>query len=57
MVSSSDSAEADIQGAHSAGVSSIYLRHGRDWTVGIPEPTAFADNFGEAVDIVLASAT
>ena len=49
-----DSAEADVQGAHNAGIRSIYLRHGRGWTPGIAEPTAFADSFGEAVDIALA---
>lgn len=50
-----DSAEADIQGAHDFGIRSVYLRHGRDWTPGIAAPTAFADSFGEAVDVVLAS--
>ncbi|MGA4670939.1 HAD family hydrolase [Propionibacteriaceae bacterium Y1923] len=50
-----DSAEADIQGAHNAGINSVYLRHGRDWTPGIPAPTAFADSFSEAVDTVLTS--
>lgn len=52
-----DSAEADIQGAHNVGIPSVYLRHGRDWTPGIVAPTAFADSFGEAVDIILASSS
>ncbi|MGA4506928.1 HAD family hydrolase [Propionibacteriaceae bacterium G1746] len=50
-----DSAEADVQGAHSAGLRSIWLRRGRDYPEGVVAPTAMADSFSEAVDIVLTS--
>lgn len=47
-----DSAEADVAGAHAAGVRSVYLRRGRPWTATVPEPTAYADSLAEAVAIV-----
>lgn len=50
-----DSAEADIAGAHAAGIASVYLSRGRSWTASVAEPTAFADSLGEAVRVALAS--
>lgn len=48
-----DSAEADIAGAANAGISSIWLHRGRTYPSGLPEPTARAASFAEAVEIVL----
>ena len=44
-----DSAEADIAGAHAAGLASVYLSRGREWTPDIEPPTAFADSLLDAV--------
>ncbi|WP_420112950.1 HAD family hydrolase [Pseudactinotalea sp.] len=50
-----DSAEADIAGAANAGLPSVWLRRGRDYPTAAPRPTAIADSFPDAVEIVLAS--
>ena len=50
-----DSAEADIVGAHNAGLRSVWLARGREWPAHLEPPTAIADSFGEAIDVVLAS--
>lgn len=49
-----DSAEADIAGAHAAGLRSVYLPRGRAWTADVPPATADADSLVEAVRLVLA---
>jgi len=43
----------DIQGAHAAGIRSVWLRHGRSWPQDLPPPTAMAPSFPDAVDVVL----
>jgi putative hydrolase of the HAD superfamily len=45
-----DTAEADIEGAVNAGISSVWLRRGRDWEIAGYAPTRIADTFPEAVD-------
>jgi len=50
-----DSAEADVAGAHAAGLRSVYLHRGRPWDPALPEPTAFAGSLMEAVHKVLTS--
>lgn len=50
-----DSAEADVAGAANAGLPNVWLRRGRDYPVNTPRPTAIADSFPEAVELVLAS--
>lgn len=51
-----DSADADVAGAHAAGIGSVWLRRGRTWpSSGIPSPWHQADSFAEAVDLVLAT--
>jgi putative hydrolase of the HAD superfamily len=45
-----DTAEADIEGAVNAGISSVWLRRGRDWEIADYAPTRIADTFPEAVD-------
>ncbi|GAB2477386.1 hypothetical protein GCM10027030_09710 [Luteococcus sediminum] len=50
-----DAHDTDIAGAQAAGIRSIYLSRGRQWPQGQPEPTAFADSFVEAIEIVLGS--
>ncbi len=48
-----DSAQADICGAIAAGLGSVWLRRGRAYPAGLPEPTYLADSFVEAVGLVL----
>jgi putative hydrolase of the HAD superfamily len=48
-----DSAEADIGGARSAGLPSVWLHRGRRWPLPAFEPDHVADSFPHAVDIVL----
>ena len=50
-----DDAVNDIGGAHAVGVRSVWLRHGRDWPVGLEPPTAQAESFPAAVDLVLST--
>ncbi len=50
-----DDAESDIGAAHAAGIGSIWIRRDRTWSESLEPPTAQADSFAEAVDIVLAS--
>lgn len=51
-----DAPHADIGAAHAAGVSSVWLRRGREWPGDDLDdaPTSAADTFAEAVDLVLA---
>ena len=44
-----DTADADIAGAVNAGISSVWLRRGRDWEISGYMPTRIADTFPEAV--------
>ncbi len=48
-----DSAEADIRGAVASGLRSVWLRRGREYPTGMPDPTHVADSFVEAVGLVL----
>jgi putative hydrolase of the HAD superfamily len=48
-----DSAEADIEGARSAGLPGVWLHRGRRWPLTASEPGHVADSFPDAVDIVL----
>lgn len=51
-----DSADADIAGAHAAGIGSVWLRRGRTWPASAtPSPSQQADSFSEAVDLVMTS--
>lgn len=50
-----DNPEADIGGAHAAGIPSVWLRRGRPWPLTEFRPTSEADSFPEAVDLVLAA--
>lgn len=43
----------DVQGARAAGIRSVWVRRGRSWPSDLPEPTAAADSFPSAVDVVL----
>lgn len=43
----------DIQAAHAAGISSVWLRRGRRWPAGLKPPTVEASSFHAAVDDVL----
>ncbi|MBS1839143.1 MAG: HAD family hydrolase [Actinobacteria bacterium] len=43
----------DIQGAHAAGVRSVWLRRGRTWPVDLEPPTVEATSFAAAVEDVL----
>ena len=49
-----DSAEADIVGAHAAGLRSAYLLRGRTWPQTLPAPTVLATSLTEAVEAALA---
>jgi FMN phosphatase YigB (HAD superfamily) len=49
-----DSAEADIQGAGRAGLRSVWLHRGRQWSVTEYRPTATATTFAEAVSLLMA---
>ena len=48
-----DDPVADVGGADAAGVRSVWLRLGRTWSHELPPPTAQADSFAAAVDLVL----
>ncbi|HEY5398385.1 MAG TPA: HAD family hydrolase [Trebonia sp.] len=48
-----DSAEADIAGARSSGLSSVWLHRGRRWPLTAFEPGHVADSFPRAVEVVL----
>jgi putative hydrolase of the HAD superfamily len=48
-----DSAQADIEGARSAGVPGVWLHRGRPWPLTTVEPGHAADSFPRAVGIVL----
>lgn len=48
-----DAHDTDIEGAQAAGINSVYIGRGRSWPGGLPEPTAFADSFAQAVDLIL----
>ena len=50
-----DSAQADIEGARSSGLPSVWLHRGRPWPLTAFEPDHVADSFPHAVDIVLGS--
>lgn len=50
-----DSPEADVGAAHAASIPSVWLRRGRAWPLADFRPTAVADDFPAAVDVVLAS--
>lgn len=50
-----DQAGSDIAGADAAGIRSIWLRRGRDYPADQPTPTAIADSFAEAIDLVISS--
>lgn len=51
-----DNAENDIGGVVASGISSVWLCHGRTWQRPDFRPTAEADSFADAVDIVLSGA-
>jgi len=48
-----DSAQADIEGARSSELPSVWLHRGRPWPLTAFEPGHVADSFPRAVDIVL----
>lgn len=45
----------DMQAARAAGIRSVWLRRGRTWPEELPPPTAEADSFSSAVDLVLSA--
>lgn len=49
-----DNHEADIGGAHAAGISSVWLSEGRAWTTAAYRPTHIAQSLPAAVQLVLA---
>ncbi|NED98779.1 HAD family hydrolase [Phytoactinopolyspora halotolerans] len=49
-----DNPEADIAGAHNAGISSVWLHHGRPWPDLPYRPTRSADSCADAIRSVLA---
>jgi phosphoglycolate phosphatase-like HAD superfamily hydrolase len=54
MIGDSD---ADIEAAHAAGVDSVWLHHGRSWTVDDHAPTVVADAFVDGVAAFLRAAS
>ncbi len=50
-----DDPDADMGAAHAAGIRSVWIRRGRRWPADLDPPTAQADSFVDAVDIVLAA--
>jgi putative hydrolase of the HAD superfamily len=48
-----DSAQADIEGARSAGLPGVWLHRGRPWPLTAFEPGHVADGFPHAVGVVL----
>jgi putative hydrolase of the HAD superfamily len=50
-----DSAEADIRGAHHAGLPGVWLHRGRPWPLAGCQPEHTAGSFPEALGIVLAT--
>ncbi|MFV0453364.1 MAG: HAD family hydrolase [Propioniciclava sp.] len=50
-----DSAEADIIGAHRAGLECVYLHRGRAWDPALRPPNAAAGSLAEAITVVLSS--
>ncbi len=50
-----DDPDADIAAAQRAGIRSVWIRRGRTWPEQTEPPTAQADSFAEAVDLVLAA--
>jgi putative hydrolase of the HAD superfamily len=49
-----DSAEADIGGAHNAGLPGVWLHRGRQWPLTAFQPSHTADSFPQAVRSILA---
>jgi putative hydrolase of the HAD superfamily len=47
-----DAGHADIAGAVASGISSVWIRRGREWSLPEFRPTATADSFAEAVDLI-----
>ena len=50
-----DSAEADMGGAHGAGLPGVWLHRGRPWPLTEFQPSHTAASFAHAVEIVLAA--
>lgn len=48
-----DSAKADIAGAHEIGLSTVWLRRGRDWQLPGFRPTAVAGSCTEAIQAIV----
>lgn len=48
-----DNPAADIGAAVAAGIDSVWLPYGRDWSISEYRPTAEADTFADAVALVL----
>ena len=51
-----DSPEADVRGGYEAGLSTIWLRHGRTWNQMSYSPTSTVDTLEEALDTLLSVA-
>ena len=49
-----DSGEADIAGARNAGISSVWLRRGREWSISEFRPTRIADSCAAAIESIIA---
>lgn len=47
-----DAGQADIAGAVASGISSVWIRRGREWSLPEFRPTASADSFAEAVELI-----
>jgi putative hydrolase of the HAD superfamily len=50
-----DSAEHDIRGGLEAGLDTIWLSRGREWTATDFTPTRVCSSIGEAVDVILST--
>jgi putative hydrolase of the HAD superfamily len=49
-----DSGECDVAGARNAGISSVWLRRGREWSIPEFQPTRMADSCTAAIDSIIA---
>lgn len=52
-VMTGDSPDADITGAHRAGLRTVWIRRGRTWPDSLPLPDHTTDTITEAIDLLL----
>ncbi|MEZ0267873.1 MAG: HAD family hydrolase, partial [Phycisphaerae bacterium] len=47
-----DHPENDVVGARRAGLTEVWVRHGRPWTAAEPAPARQIDRLGDLLDLV-----